>query len=184
VAGARDAVPHSRETPRVEVYRTGTVVPASDLNLRPSPALWNRGESHTVMTDCEFCAIAAGEGDAHVVFEDAETVAFLDRHPAAEGHVLVATADHYEGISDAPAALYGRLFRTVRTVAPAAAGAVDADGVTVVQSSGATAGQDVFHLHVHVVPRFEDDDVSMAPRRQHLSETQGTAVADAIRDRL
>lgn len=185
LAGARDAVPHSRETPRVEVYCTVSVVPPSHLNFGGPPPLCRSSVCrYRVTNDCPFCAIAAGDGDAHVVYEDDDAVAFLDAHPAVEGHTLVAPVEHYEELLDAPAGLVGHLFRAVHAVAPAVVDAVDADGVTVVQSSGAAAGQDVFHLHVHVVPRFEDDDISLAPRRLRLAEAQGDAVADAIRQRL
>ena len=134
--------------------------------------------------DCPFCAIADGRGHAHVVARDEATVAFLDRNPVVDGHLLVAPTGHYPLLTDVPTEDVGPLFRTVQAVSDALLAALDADGVTVIQSSGAAAGQDVFHAHVHVVPRYEGDPISLAPSRHTLSDEGGEAIAERLRAAL
>lgn len=137
-----------------------------------------------MVADCTFCAVVAGDADAHVVDDGPETTAFLDVNPAAPGHTLVVPDDHAEGLTDLDRATAGRLFERAHRVASALERAYDADGSSLFQSSGAAAGQDVFHVHVHVMPRFEDDDIRFAPARQGLSREEGTAAVERIRAEL
>lgn len=134
--------------------------------------------------DCEFCAIAAGDGDAHVVHRTDGAVAFLDIYPAVPGHTLVAPTVHRDGLPEMSGDEAAATFRAVQAVAAAQQRALDADGVSVFQSSGAAAGQDVFHAHAHVLPRFVDDHIHFAPSRSTLDDEEGQQVADAIRAEL
>jgi len=134
--------------------------------------------------DCPFCDIVAGEAAAHEVHRGEDTVAFLDINPAAPGHTLVVPRPHREALFDLADAEVGALFRMARDVGAAQRRALDAEGVNVFQSNGAAAGQDVFHVHAHVVPRQEDDDIRFAPSRGSLTEADGTELAAAIADEL
>ena len=134
--------------------------------------------------DCEFCDIVAGEGDAQVVHRDDDAIAFLDIYPAIPGHTLVAPTAHHRGLFDLDDAAVGATFSLVRDVAVAQQAALDAEGVSVFQSSGAVAGQDVFHVHAHVIPRFEDDHIHFAPSRQTLTDEDSADIAAAIAGEL
>lgn len=136
------------------------------------------------MVDCVFCAIVAGEEPAHRVYEDSHTLAFLDSAPATTGHALVVPKPHRETLTDVEGELVADVFRTVRRVAAALESAYDPDGVSVVQSNGVAAGQDVFHAHVHVVPRYEDDAVALDWSHEELPAETGRDVASAIRHEL
>jgi histidine triad (HIT) family protein len=129
---------------------------------------------------CEFCGIVAGEAPADEVYRDEAVVAFLDIHPVVPGHTLVMPTAHREGLPDMVDAEVAAVFRIVRDVAAAQRAALDADGVSVFQSSGAAAGQDVFHVHVHVIPRFEDDHIRFAPSRSTLSDEETADVVAAL----
>ena len=111
------------------------------------------------MSDCIFCAIAAGTLPAERVHEDERTVAFLDIYPAADGHVLVIPRAHAEDIHAADPADLAACARTAQLMAGRVSGALGCDGVTIMQSNGPAAGQTVFHYHVHVIPRFDRDCV-------------------------
>ncbi|HTO31988.1 MAG TPA: HIT family protein [Pararhizobium sp.] len=102
-----------------------------------------------------FAKILRGEIPAHKVFEDDNTLAFMDVMPQAEGHVLVIPKAPSRNILDADPATLGPLIAVVQKIAIAAQEAFDADGVTVMQFNEAPAGQSVFHLHFHVIPRYE-----------------------------
>jgi diadenosine tetraphosphate (Ap4A) HIT family hydrolase len=81
-------------------------------------------------------------------------MAFLDIRPVNEGHALVVPKDHYEGISDIPSELLGKIHQASKKVAIAVKQAVNADGISIIQQNGKAANQDIFHLHVHVIPRY------------------------------
>lgn len=102
-----------------------------------------------------FGKILRGEIPAHKVYEDDDTLAFMDVMPQAEGHVLVIPKAPSRNLLDAAPAVLGRLIGVVQKVAVAAKAAFEADGVTVMQFNEAPAGQSVFHLHFHILPRHE-----------------------------
>lgn len=134
--------------------------------------------------DCEFCDIVGGDAPADEVYRDEEVVAFLDIHPVVPGHTLVVPTGHRDGLPDMTDAEVAAVFRTVRDVGAAQRRALDADGVSIFQSSGAAAGQDVFHVHVHVIPRFENDHIRFAPSRSTLSDPETADVVAALREAM
>jgi histidine triad (HIT) family protein len=105
-----------------------------------------------------FEKIRDGEISARIVHETETTLAFLDAHPLARGHTLVVPKEPYEHLQDLPADLSADLFETVHEITPAIEEAVDADGTTIGINNGEAAGQEVPHVHVHIIPRFEGDD--------------------------
>ena len=107
------------------------------------------------MSDCVFCAIAAGDIPAEIVLADEVAVAFLDGRPVFKGHVLVIPREHYETLADLPADLVGPLFTRVRRVSAALPAALGAQGSFVALNN--VVSQSVPHLHVHVVPRTRGD---------------------------
>jgi histidine triad (HIT) family protein len=102
-----------------------------------------------------FAKILRGEIPAAKVYEDAETLAFLDVMPQAQGHTLVIPKSPSRGLLDAEPAALAPLMATVQRVACAVKEAFAADGVTILQYNEPAGGQTVFHLHVHVIPRHE-----------------------------
>jgi histidine triad (HIT) family protein len=133
---------------------------------------------------CAFCAIVAGEEPAHVVLEGSDVVAFLDRRPVFEGHVLVVPRRHVVTLGDLDDALRDELFARVQDVAAAVQAAMGADGTFVAMNN--VVSQSVPHLHVHVVPRRFKDGLRgfFWPRTTYGSEAEAAAVAARIRDAL
>jgi histidine triad (HIT) family protein len=107
------------------------------------------------MTDCIFCKIVAGDVPSREVYSDVQAYAFLDLGPWHRGHCLVVPRRHVPDLVTADGAL-AEIAPAVETVARLLVGRLGADGVNVLSSSGAVAGQEVFHLHVHVVPRYAE----------------------------
>lgn len=101
-----------------------------------------------------FARILRGEIPSHKVFEDAETLAFMDVSPISKGHTLVVPKVRARNVLDAPPEALAAVAVTVGKVARAAKAAFEADGVAIMQFNEAPAGQSVFHLHFHVVPRW------------------------------
>lgn len=136
------------------------------------------------MTACTFCGIVDGTEPAHSVYEDEQSLAFLDASPATPGHTLVVPTSHCETLTDMDATLVGSVFRTARRVAAALESTLEPGGMTIVQSNGAAAGQDIFHAHVHVVPRYEADDVTLRWATENVAGDDQRAVAAALRNEL
>ena len=109
------------------------------------------------MADCVFCRIVAGEIPCTKVFEDGLCLAFLDIGPISPGHTLLIPKAHYETIHQMPADEAAHLARHIPLLAAAVQKAVRAEGINVLQNNGACSGQEVFHVHVHLIPRWPED---------------------------
>ena len=124
------------------------------------------------MGDCVFCRIVAGEIPASVVFEDEHTLAFMDQGQVNPGHALVATKSHVENVFGLDDELVAAVFCTAARVARASRAAFDAPGMTLFQANGKSGAQTVFHFHVHVLPRWENDGMSLTwPAKNPPRET-------------
>jgi histidine triad (HIT) family protein len=134
--------------------------------------------------DCAFCAIADGEVDAHVVFEDELSLAFLDNRPLFPGHSLLIPREHHETIWDLPDRLVEPYFANARRLSAAVREAMGAQGAFVAMNN--VVSQSVPHLHVHLVPRNRKDGLRgfFWPRSKYASDAEAAAAAKAIRDAL
>jgi len=134
--------------------------------------------------DCIFCAIVDGEIPGRTVYEDEDVLAFLDANPLAPGHTLVVPKDHHEHVQDLPGDVAGRVFEAASALVEPVEAAVDADATTVAFNNGEAAGQEVPHVHGHVVPRFDDDAAgpihSLFGARPALSDDQLDDIAAAV----
>jgi histidine triad (HIT) family protein len=136
------------------------------------------------MSHCVFCRIVAKEIPATVVHEDEHTLAFMDIGQVNPGHVLVALKRHADNIYALDDGQAGAVFRAAARVARAIRGAFEPQGLSVYQANGVAAGQTVFHLHIHLVPRYEGDGMALTwpvknPPREKLVE-----YAEKIRAKL
>ena len=138
---------------------------------------------------CIFCELIHGGGEVSICYEDSQALAFLDIQPVNAGHVLVVPRQHYESLADLPSDLARHLFDVALRLAPIVRRLAGADGLNVIVNSGASAGQDVFHYHVHVIPRRSDDgflvplpfDGSSPPDRTLLDAMAARIIAE-LRD--
>ncbi|MFB6295388.1 MAG: HIT family protein [Halobacteriales archaeon] len=139
------------------------------------------------MEDCIFCSIVSGDIPGRVVYEDEATLAFLDANPLAEGHTLVVPKEHHERVNDLPADVAGAIGETIATVGPAAEAAVDAPASTIAYNNGEAAGQEIPHVHAHIVPRSPDDGGrpihSLFGARPEFSDEELDDVVDRIAER-
>jgi histidine triad (HIT) family protein len=133
------------------------------------------------LTDCPFCAIAAGAEPGHVVFEDEVSVAFLDNRPLFPGHSLLIPRQHLETLADLPDELLATLFANARLLSRAIPEAMGKPGSFIALNN--VVSQSVPHLHVHVVPRKPRDGLRgfFWPRSKYSSEKQMREVAASVR---
>ena len=105
---------------------------------------------------CLFCSIVAGDLPASRIYQDDHAIAFLDINPWKRGHALVIPRRHVEDVLDADEALT-EIARAIAATSRLLVERLGADGLNLLSNAGAVAGQEVFHLHVHLVPRYADD---------------------------
>ncbi|NQN87689.1 HIT family protein [Streptococcus suis] len=110
------------------------------------------------MSDCIFCKIIAGEIPASKVYEDDQVLAFLDITQVTKGHTLVIPKKHYRNVLDMDAEAAGQLFTAVPAIARQLKEKLGASGLNIVNNNEEAAGQTVFHTHIHLLPRFDQND--------------------------
>ncbi|MGC8570893.1 MAG: HIT family protein [Caldivirga sp.] len=133
------------------------------------------------MDECVFCRIIAGKAPGYIVYEDEETIAILDKYPINKGHVLVMPKRHYRDIFEIPPETLCRVMRTAKLIAKAVANGLKADGVRLIQNNGSSAGQVVFHFHVHVIPYYGS---GYRPHRVELSREEAIEVVSRVTEAL
>jgi len=112
--------------------------------------------------ECIFCDIIEGRAPAETVFEDDETLAFMDINPANPGHTLIIPKRHVRDIYELDGETAAVVMKTTVKVARAVKMALQPDGMNLVQSNERAGGQEIFHFHIHVIPRWYDDGLRLA----------------------
>jgi Diadenosine tetraphosphate (Ap4A) hydrolase and other HIT family hydrolases len=128
------------------------------------------------MTECVFCGIIDGSIPGNVVYETEDVVAFLDANPVSRGHTLVVPKKHVEDIHGASGMEF--LMDALVKVSDAVEEAFDPEGINIAQNNGEAAGQEVFHLHFHVTPIYEGDELEISYNRSELED--GSEIAEEI----
>lgn len=138
--------------------------------------------------DCIFCRIVRKEAPASIVHEDLATLAFMDIRPILEGHTLVIPKSHAPYLEDLPEGSAGPIFETAKKVAAALrTSGLRCEAVNLWLANGKEAGQVVFHVHVHVIPRFRGDGFGIRVGPEYgrsVGRDELDAVAAKIRDAL
>jgi histidine triad (HIT) family protein len=134
---------------------------------------------------CIFCSIIAGQEAGAQVYRDSNFLAIMDKYPINPGHTLVMPIKHFENLLQMTPAEVGRLYALVPAVAKAAVSAVKADGFNVGQNNGIAANQIVPHVHVHIVPRFNDDSPDGKwPARRVVPQEELSKIAHRIKQEI
>lgn len=131
---------------------------------------------------CIFCKIIAGEIPSTTVYEDEDFRAILDVNPAVRGHVIILPKKHAADIFELEDEVAARIFPVAKKIAAALKKTFQCDGVNILQNNGEAAGQTVFHLHVHVIPRYYGDGVNIMWKPGETPDLE--AVADEIKKNL
>ena len=141
--------------------------------------------ANTSAAACVFCDIVAGRGPASVVHSDETVLAFLDIRPLATGHLLVIPRAHAPYLADLDPAVGGHMFGVAQQMAAALRGSgLPCQGVNLFLADGEAAFQEVFHVHLHVIPRNPGDGFRLHARPRHPSRGELDSVAGRVRDGL
>jgi histidine triad (HIT) family protein len=133
--------------------------------------------------DCIFCKIISGEIPCHKVYEDEFCVAFLDIRPVNKGHTLIVPKKHSEDFLNTDMETLKEMSRVAQKVATAVLKATSAEGFNININNGKVAGQVVFHLHWHIVPRFADDGRKLWPGGEY-KEGEAEMLVEKIKEHL
>lgn len=130
------------------------------------------------MDNCIFCKILSGEIPSTTVYEDDDFKAILDVNPAARGHVIILPKKHAANIYELPDEDASKVMVVAKKIATAVRDAFHCEGVNILQNNGEAAGQTVFHLHVHVIPRFSGDTVNIGWKPGDMPEDMDVIAAE------
>jgi histidine triad (HIT) family protein len=131
--------------------------------------------------DCIFCKIVAGELPSEIVQEDDHTIAFMDINPWTRGHALVIPRRHSRNLYDVDDDDLAHVASAAKRLARRMRDALGCDGINLLNSSEPAAWQTVFHTHIHVIPRYDDDPLRLPGQPGHPSEDELARVAQELR---
>ena len=134
--------------------------------------------------NCIFCKIANGIIPSATVYEDDDFRAILDIAPAHKGHVIILPKEHADNLFALPEGIAAKVFPVAKKVAAAVKKTTGCDGINILQNNGTAAGQSVFHLHVHVVPRYEGDGILPVWPHEEYAEGVAAVLAAEISENL
>lgn len=135
--------------------------------------------------ECIFCKIVSGELPSYKVYEDDQFFSFLDINPICQGHTLLIPKKHVVNIFDTPDIISEKYYPVIQLLSVAVRESLSADGINILQSNGAAAGQEVFHSHIHIIPRYSNDAISIIPHnRINVSESVFRDIVVKIRAKI
>jgi len=136
------------------------------------------------MTDCIFCNIINGDIPSYKIYEDDYTYAFLDISQVTKGHTLVVPKKHSQDLLETEPEVLAHVIKSVQKVAQMVDTALDPDGINIIQNNRAFADQSVFHLHFHIMPRYQDDIDGFGYKWQTHSDAFDTDAMTTLADQI
>ena len=130
--------------------------------------------------NCIFCKLANHVFETNMIYEDDDFAVILDAGPATKGHCLILPKEHYANIYELPEELTGKAFLLAKKMAGYLTDRLNCDGFNIVQNNGETAGQTVFHFHIHLIPRFKDDGQRIGWKPGKPSDEELAALKDEL----
>ena len=130
--------------------------------------------------DCIFCKLSNHVFDTNMIYEDDDFAVILDVAPATKGHALILPKEHYANIYEMPEDLTAKAFCLAKKMAGQFTEKLNCDGFNIVQNNGETAGQTVFHFHIHLIPRYRDDDQKIGWKPLEKTNEEISALAKEI----
>lgn len=132
--------------------------------------------------NCIFCKIAAGEIPSKTIYEDESFRVILDLGPATRGHALILPREHYKNIYELPEETAGEAMKLAKKMAAHMTDRLSCDGFNILQNNGETAGQSVFHFHMHLIPRYQNDGQVISGRPGNASQEELEEIRKIIAD--
>lgn len=134
--------------------------------------------------NCIFCKIANGEIPSFTLYEDDMFRVIFDLSPSTKGHALILPKEHFRNLFELGDDYAAKLIPTVKKVATAMKEVLGCDGFNLLQNNEEVAGQTIFHFHMHLIPRYNDDNIKLAMATGELDQNTAADIADSIRARV
>lgn len=130
--------------------------------------------------NCLFCQIVRREKSAYIVYDDEKCMAFLDVYPVTEGHTLVIPKEHYQNIYQIPDEQLAHIIKICKKLAHHYLDIFQTSGLNIIQSNGIAATQTIFHFHIHLVPRYDQDGLTLFRHQLNRDENNLTNAYNKI----
>lgn len=130
--------------------------------------------------NCIFCKIANGEIPSRTLYEDDDFRVIMDLAPATKGHSLILPKEHYKNIYEIADGTAAKVLPLAKKMAALMTEKLGADGFNIVQNNNEIAGQTVFHFHMHLIPRYNDDNQNLVMKPQEMTDAQLDEIKDMI----
>ena len=134
--------------------------------------------------DCIFCKIAAGEIPSRKIYEDKDLIAIMDLNPTSKGHSLIIPKEHCTNIYDIDEDIAAKVMKTAKKLATKMTVALNCDGFNLLQNNGETAGQTMFHFHMHLIPRYKGDQVGITWHPGELNDADKEEILLKVKEQL
>lgn len=131
--------------------------------------------------NCIFCKIASGEIPSVTLHEDEDFRVILDVGPASKGHALILPKDHYANIYELPEEMTAKAYVLAKKIAARLTDALNCDGFNILQNNGELAGQTVFHFHIHLIPRYQNDNVGLTWKPGQLTDADKSFILEKFK---
>ena len=135
-------------------------------------------------SNCIFCKIISGEFSSYTLYEDEDFKVIFDISPVSRGHALLIAKNHYKNLFELDDTVAAKALVIVKKVATELREELKCDGFNLLQNNEEIAGQTVFHFHIHLIPRYKDDNISLVPTPGKLDETFAKELCDKIYTKL
>ena len=132
------------------------------------------------MENCVFCKIISGEFSSYTLYEDDDFKVIFDINPATYGHALLITKNHYKNLFELDDTVASKALVIAKKVATVLANELQCDGFNLLQNNEEIAGQTIFHFHIHLIPRYKNDNVSLVPATMKIDEAKATELSEKI----
>ena len=130
--------------------------------------------------NCVFCKIISGEFSSYTLYEDDDFKVIFDINPATYGHALLITKNHYKNLFELDDTVASKALVIAKKVATVLANELQCDGFNLLQNNEEIAGQTIFHFHIHLIPRYKNDNVSLVTATMKIDEAKATELSEKI----
>ena len=130
--------------------------------------------------NCIFCKIGSGDIPSYKLYEDEDFKVFLDLSPTSYGHSLIIPKEHYKNLFELDDTIASKALVLAKKVGAAMMNTLHCDGLNVLQNNGEAAGQTMFHFHIHLIPRYKEDDTKIIFAENSLTEDDAKKIIDLI----
>lgn len=140
----------------------------------------NREVFSMIDNNCVFCKIISGEFSSYTLYEDDDFKVIFDINPATYGHALLVTKNHYKNLFELDDTVASKALVIAKKVATVLANELKCDGFNLLQNNEEIAGQTIFHFHIHLIPRYKNDNVSLVPSTIKIDEAKAAELSEKI----